>query len=344
VRRLLRPGLALVAVLCLTAGASATPPGQDGKLAFRRWLNPQHTWGALFTADSTGSSVHQITHPRKVSADVEPDWSPNGAEIVFQRIDVNGCGSGCETDEIDAVPSDGSQLRRLAYDPPGKGCIKAASRPAGGICRSIPVWSPDGTRIAFQCQVQPSSTDAGYSRICLMDADGSNVRELPQTPATGLSDSGPAWSPDGQRIAFGRGVRDERAVFVMDADGGNAAQVTPWGLRAGEPDWSPDGKLLIFTSNHDGPAGVSANLYTVSPDGTGLTQLTHARGGRVQHLSASFSPDGKWIAFSRRPSVGRDGNADVFVMRSDGTGVRDVTRSAIWDSGVDWGPSVAAKS
>jgi Tol biopolymer transport system component len=58
----------------------------------------------------------------------------------------------------------------------------------------------------------------------------------------------------------------------------------------------------------------------------------------VQYLSASFSPDGKWIAVGRTPGVGRAGNADVFVMRVAGTGIRNVTRSAIWDSGVDWGP------
>ena len=333
-----RLGAVVVALLCITAAASATPPGENGKLAFRRWLNPQHTWGAVFTADPGGSAVRQITHPHKFVADVEPDWSPDGTRILFQRIDVNGCGGGCETDEIDVVASDGSHLTRLAYDAPGKGCIKAASRPAGGLCRSVPVWSPDGKRIAFQCQVQPSPGDpgSGYSRICLMDADGSDVRELPQDQPSGLSDVQPAWSPEGKQIAFGRGVRDERAVFVMGADGSNARQVTPWSLRGGQPDWSPDGKLLVLYSNRDGPSAVSANLYTVAPDGTALKQLTRAHGGRVQYLSASFSPDGKWIAVGRTPGVGRAGNADVFVMRVAGTGIRNVTRSAIWDSGVDW--------
>jgi TolB protein len=209
---------ALLGLLCLSAAASATPPGQNGKLAFRRWFNPQHSWGAVFTANPDGSAVRQITHPRRLVADVEPDWSPDGTKILFQRIDVNGCGGGCETDEIDMVSNDGSHLVRLAYDPPGKGCIKAGSRPAGGICRAVPVWSPSGKQIAFQCQVQPSPADPGYSRVCLMGADGSDVRQLPQSPATGLDDRQPAWSPDGERIAFARGVKDQRAVFVMDAD------------------------------------------------------------------------------------------------------------------------------
>ena len=330
-------GAAAAGLLFATA-APATPPGQNGKLAFRRSLNPQHTWGALFSVNPDGSDVRQITRPRKFVADVEPDWSPAGKLLVFQRIDVNGCGSGCETDEIDAVSSDGSGLRRLAYDPPGKGCIKGGGRPAGGICRAVPAWSPDGRRIAFQCQVQPSAGDQGYSRICLMDADGSNVRQLPQQPATGLSDSNPAWSPDGKEIAFGRGVHDQQALFVMNTDGSAARQVTPWALRGGQPDWSPDGKRLVFYSNREGPPTVSANLYTIGADDSGLKQLTHAHGGKIQYLSAAFSPDGKWIAFSRTQGAGSAGNADVFTMRADGTRVRNVTRSVIWDSGVDWGP------
>jgi TolB protein len=328
---------AVLVALAAGAGAAATPPGQNGKLAFRRFFNPAHTWGAIFTANPDGSGVRQLTHPPRSVTDMEPDWSPDGKEILFWRLDGNGCGPACETDEIDVVAPDGSDLRRLAYDPPGKGCQRHG-KPVGGICRSVPEWSPDGKEIAFQCQVQPSATDPGYSRICVMDADGSNVRELPQTPATGLSDGAPAWSPDGKEIAFNRGVGDQHAVFVMNADGGEARQVTPWALAGAQPDWSPDGRRLVFYSNYQGPAKVSANLYTINPDGTGLVQLTHASGGATQYLSPSFSPDGKWIAVGRTPGVGADGNADVYVMRADGSDLTDVTRSAIWDSGVDWGP------
>jgi Tol biopolymer transport system component len=327
----------LIAALALGATAAATPPGQNGRLAFRRLFNAAHTWGAIFTAAPDGTWVRQLTHPPRSVSDIEPDWSPDGRELVFQRIDGNGCGAACETDEIDAVAVDGSHLVRLAYDAPGKGCERGG-KPAGGICRSVPEWSPDGKRIAFQCQVQSSAGDPGYSRICVMHADGSDVTQLPQTPPTGLSDGAPAWSPDGKQIAFDRGVGDEHAVFVMNADGSGARQVTPWPLAGGQPDWSPDGTRLLFYSNYQGPPTVSANLYTIRPDGTGLAQLTRAAGGSVQNLSASFSPDGKWIAFGRTPGTGAAGNADVYVMRADGSDVTDVTRSAIWDSGVDWGP------
>jgi TolB protein len=324
--RCLGAAAALVAVAALgvaATGAWATAPGKNGKLAFRRYLDEAHTQGSLFTANPDGSMLRQITHAAKGVLDIEPDWSPDGTKIVFQRIRLNGCGEGCEADEIDVVGSDGSGLTRLVYDPASTGCARN-----GRLCRGVPAWSPDGSEIAFACG----------SRICVTAADGSSVRPLPQTPATGVSDTAPAWSPDGSEIAFGRSVGYKRGIFVMNADGSDPRQVTPWALRAGQPDWSPDGTRIVFYSNWDGPSGVSANLYTIDPEGTALTQLTHAGGGTVQYLSATFSPDGKWITFSRRPATGSEGNADVFVMRADGTYVRNVTRSAIWDSGTDWGP------
>src|SRR5437588_12403133 len=97
-------GLAIVlGGLVLAAGALATPPGVNGKLAFRRLFNSDHTWGALFTANPDGSRTRQLTHPAKSVSDIKPDWSPNGRQIAFQRSDLNGCGPGCETDELDVV-------------------------------------------------------------------------------------------------------------------------------------------------------------------------------------------------------------------------------------------------
>ena len=64
-----------------------------------------------------------------------------------------------------------------------------------------------------------------------------------------------------------------------------------------------------------------------------MRQLTHFKPG-TWIGSASFSPDGRWITFAK---AGRGGAADVFVMRTDGSGIRPVTRTPLWDSAPDWG-------
>ncbi len=330
-----RRALILIAAIggagILALGAWGTAPGTNGDLVFRRYFDDSHTWGAIFTTTTGGARVRQLTHPPRGVLDNVPDWSPDGRHIAFQRVDPNGCGPGCETDDIWVVTSDGKTLARVAYDPEGKGCF-SHGRGAGGICRNAPGWAPDGKRIAFTCESQPKG-----QRTCVVNADGSGLHELKQTPDAGEEDVWPQWSPDGRRLVVQRQLENRRAVFVIDADGGDPRRLTPWSLRGGEPDWSPDGRRIVFTSNEDGPSNVSANLYTVRSDGTGLTQLTHARGGHVQYLSASFSPDGKWLTVSRAPGSGKKGNADVYVMQADGTGLRQVTRAPAWDSSTDWG-------
>jgi Tol biopolymer transport system component len=299
---------------------------------FRRYFDDSHSWGAIFRSTTRGRSVRQLTHPPKGILDNVPDWSPDGRHVAFQRVDPNGCGPRCETDEIWVVTSDGKSLTRVAFDADGRGCYRPGVGSAGGVCRNAPGWSPDGRRIAFTCEALPKG-----ERTCVVNADGSGLQELTQTPGVGEEDAWPQWSPDGRRLVIQRQVGARRAVFVIDADGRNPRRITPWTLRGGEPDWSPDGKRIVFTSNEDGPPAVSANIYIVRPDGTGLTQLTHARGGNMQYLSASFSPDGRWLTVSRTPGSGKKGNADVYVMRADGAGLRQVTRSSAWDSSTDWG-------
>ena len=78
-----------------------------------------------------------------------------------------------------------------------------------------------------------------------------------------------------------------------------------------------------------------SQVYVVRPDGTGLRQFTHFK-PETNILSCSFSPDGKWITFSKS---GRGREPDIFVMRANGTDVRPVTRSAVCDSAPDWGPA-----
>lgn len=331
------------AIAVTAAAASATPPGKNGTIVFRRYFNSDHSSGALFTANLSGTAIRQITYPGPGEVlDNEPDWSPDGKRIAFQRNDRSGCGPNCETAEIWVVDAGGTNATAVADDQKGKGCAKNDGG-AGGFCRGDPAWSPDGKRIIFACGTLPTATKPETERFCITGADRSQLTRLP-SPPRGAQDYGPQWSPNGKRIAFERRIVSAKgetlrtAIFVMDSDGSQARRITPWPLRGGDhPDWSPDGRLILFHSNHEGSDRITGNLYAVRPDGNGLRQLTRERGGAVQYLSSSFSPDGRWITFAKKPGKGRAGNADVFLMRADGTNVSNITRSAIWDSAPDWG-------
>lgn len=261
-----------------------------------------------------------------------PASLPCASWIVFERQYQD------KPYEILSVKPDGSDLTQV--DP---GCPPGI--PATQICEeSSPAWSPDGKRIAFDHAYGKLKHIDGVEwievgAVAVMDADGSNVRQLTQLRRpTSSEDFQPVWSPDRKRIAFQRenstaAPRGRRAIFVANAAGGGLRQLTPWRLDAGDhPDWSPDGRSILFRS----PTFdfVRSNLYTVRPNGTGLKQLTHFASS-VEVLSASYSPDGKWIAFSK---TGRGGLPDLFVIRPDGTGLRQVTRTSAWDSAPDWGP------
>ena len=111
-------------------------------------------------------------------------------------------------------------------------------------------------------------------------------------------------------------------------------QLTPWSLNAaGDPEWSPDGRWILLVTH---PRGGSANVAKVRPDGSGLRNLTKPKAG-YQYLSSSFSPDGKLIVSARTPGAGKNGHADLVVMRADGSRIRPITKTSLWESSVDWG-------
>jgi TolB protein len=324
--------------------AGATFDGDNGRIAFRRFLNDAKTWGAVFTIRPDGKGERQITHPPRGYVDRNPDVSPDGRRIAFEREGVD-CEPGCR-DEIWVVDADGSDPTRLTrQQEPGATCE------TGGYCDATPGWSPDGKHIVFSRATGPFDEATGLiERVALyvMRDDGTHVKRLTQKslPADG-EDAQPQWSPNGNKILFERwNVRkakpaDAVALWVLDLRTGEERRITPYSLMAGDtPDWSPNGRLILFHDHIDAPPNVSANLWTVRPDGSGLTQLTFVDDGVTNYLGSSFSPDGTMIVFGRRPATGGpDANAaDVFVMRLDGTGEQAVTSTLAYDSYPDWGP------
>jgi Tol biopolymer transport system component len=130
--------------------------------------------------------------------------------------------------------------------------------------------------------------------------------------------------------------RERHAVFTVRLDGSGLRRLTPWRLDASQPDWSPNGRWIAFRTQEQ--SETRGNIALVHPNGAGLHRITHG-GHRYKWLSCSFSPDGKQITAARVPGSGATDDADVYVMRADGSARTNITRSTnAWESAPDWGP------
>jgi TolB protein len=98
--------------------------------------------------------------------------------------------------------------------------------------------SPDGSKVAMIL------SKSGSPNVWVCNADGSNLKRL----TTGLEDSSPCWSPDGQWICFATKIAERRRLAKVSASGGPIKTLNTSGApNPTEPDWSPDGKWIAFT-------------------------------------------------------------------------------------------------
>ena len=306
-------GRFLVLAVCLLLALTSLVQAADARIAFMSTRNSDN--GEIFLMNLDGKRVRQLT--RHLQYDSSPAWSPDGKKITFASFRDLHKPKGIIFAEIYVMNPDGTNPINLtqsperadfssSWSPDGKQIAFTSDEGwkwdgSGGSHRNIwvmdvdggnprnltnhgamdrrPDWSPDGMQIAFE-----SNRDGGWefnfwkapSDIYVMTPDGANLINLTNHPD---ADGNPAWSPDGNQIAFTSDRDGNREIYVMNADGTNPINLTNHSAEDTAADWAPDGQRIAFSSNRDGDWEQKPNdnweVYVMNADGTNPINLTN---------------------------------------------------------------------
>jgi eukaryotic-like serine/threonine-protein kinase len=228
-----------------------------------------------------GAPLRLTTDP---GIDRSPTWSPDGRYIAFSRFSESEKG-------IFIVPALGGTERKL-YSPDWRpdSALLAYTTSSGFFVLGSVVWSPDGKFLSY---VDRSSPQSPYS-IWLLSVENLERRQLTWPPAQNLFDMVPAFSPDGQTLAFLR-LSSARVsdIYLVPIGGGEPRRLTFDNTEIDGLAWTPDGREIVFASDRGGGYG----LWRISV--TGGTPERLAVGGD-NDFSPPLSHQGNRLAVSRQ--------------------------------------------
>jgi Tol biopolymer transport system component len=330
------PAIAITLSLLVALPATAAEPAGSQEpggpwIAYQTWSGDPD----IHLVRSDGADDHRLV------TGSHPDWSPDGTRLAYE--------TGGDTQGIWVIAVDGSGARKV-FD-----CT------APCVLVDSPAWSPDGRSLAFTLANADGDTAPGAS-IVAAEAETGALTTLLETTAPDYPFY-PRWSPDGSALVvsiqrFASAAVDDcspiaSAILVVHPGSVTASRyLTDFALFGDFPDWSPDGSTIVFTTRDLGtrdygctidPAPPS-DLYTIHPDGSGLTQLTrntagtdlvrpitwgpfadeaHPRGTASGPLSGqpTWSPDGGSIIFTQVDGPEWPGYA-IWTIGPDGSGMR----------------------
>jgi Tol biopolymer transport system component len=227
---------------------------------------------------------------------LEPSWSSDG-KIAFSTADCDECNSEIHLDGSGSTEVPVETTVRHVYQPS---------------------WAPDGKRFAV--------VRLGRG-IWSVDVASKSAKRLTVSP----SDEAPAWSPNGDWIAFDRlhHSTTNYELYAVHSGTGERRRLTQDPAAQTNPAWSPDGSRLAFAEQQ---SNGKWSIFTMGFDGNGRTRIT---GSQISAQEPAWSPDGKRIAFILQELD----RGTVAMINSDGTGsVVELTDKSLFASRPTWSP------
>ena len=312
----------LILVLA-TALAAPLEAQEEFMLAYASWREvpgPERRVLELYLMRGDGSRKTRLTFNE--GPESEPAWSPDGRHIYYwfnHRYPSNDL-SG--------------KIFRLTL--PDRS-IERITLAEGDWDR--PSVSPAGDRLAVT--FHPYDSLPPYQLLFVDIASGlaTTVFDIGLTPDDNdfyfytpeWSDTHPAWSPDGERLAFASNRDGDYEIYVLHLETGDLLQLTDDDGADSHPTWSPDGGRIAFHSNRAG----TWEIFVMNADGSAPVQLTNPP---VSKSSPAWSPDGAFIAYHGASDDTGRRNFDIYVMNADGTDIRRLTTNPLHDVDPAWSP------
>jgi TolB protein len=244
--------------------------------------------GEIYVSDFDGHSPQPVTRDNAIVS--KPSWAPGRLALFYNSYKLQN------PDIFYSDLTTGERRVVASY----------------GGSNFSPAASPDGSKVAMIL-----SKD-GRPDVYVANANGSNLKRL----TTGVEDSSPCWSPDGQWICFATKINSRRLLAKVPADGGAVQVIRTTGApNPTEPDWSPDGKWIAFTSQTS-----EFDICVVPADGSADPVVL------VRGQDPSWSPNSRTLIFNHSAGYLQTLSVlDVFTKQ-----VKDVGRIAGSDSEPAW--------
>jgi TolB protein len=178
----------------------------------------------------------------------------------------------------------------------------------------LPAWSPNSRQITFQ------SARFGIPDIFIMDADGSNLRQVTDTPER---EGHTSWSVNDQ-LVFNASLELFWQIYVSDVNGDDQQRLTNSRIDEWSPEWSSDGRRILFLSERE--SSINSGIYVMNADGTNVQLLYNSL---QEEWGAVWSAGDSQILFTVDQV---DGTADIYIMDVDGSNARRLIEQGSYPS------------